>query len=258
MGIDIGLPAQKLVLIFFRVASILWLLPMFSGKSISLGFKACLSAAIAILVFEDVSLTNVPPLAGDPYYLALLVIKEILLGLAIGFFVRILFSTVYVVGEVVALQAGLGFAKFMDPYTNTQVSEISQTLNILALMVFFSLDAHHMVLRGLFLSFQELPLGGASLKGPFVEYLIHITGRVFTLGFKIGAPLIVTLFLVEISLGLLSRMVPQINIFVEGVPLKIMITIAMLSLSLSLLIPLIADLFKGMEGGIPRIIRFME
>ena len=84
-----------------------------------------------------------------------------------------------------------------------------------------------------------------------------MTGRVFSLGLQIGAPIIITLFLVELSLGILSRMVPQINVFVEGMPLKIMITIGMLSFSLSLLVPLIGGLFKSMDGEIPKIIRLM-
>jgi len=114
-----------------------------------------------------------------------------------------------------------------------------------------------MVIRGLILSFKEIPLGNASLKGPLFEYLIQMTGKVFSLGLQIGAPIIITLFLVEISLGMLSRMVPQINVFVEGMPLKIMITIAMLSFTLSLLVPLIGSLFKGMDNEIPKIIRLM-
>ncbi len=253
---DIGLSGQKLILIFFRVASVLWLLPMFSAGSISVAYKACLSLLISLFMFDLVAPGNAA-LGSDPYFLALLVMKEIFIGITIGFFVRVLFMTVQVAGEVVAIQSGMGFARFMDPYTNTQVSELSQILNILALMIFFSVDAHHIVLRGLFLSFKELPLGGATFKGPLMEYLIQMTGKIFSLGLRIGAPLIVTLFLVELSLGILSRLVPQVNVFVEGMPLKIMVTIAMLSFALSLITPLLADIFKSMEGEIPRIIRSM-
>jgi flagellar biosynthesis protein FliR len=253
---DLGIIGQTFILVFFRVLSILWLLPLFSGTSIPIAYRAVLALVIAFLLFELVNPGDMT-LAGDPYYLSLLIMKEILIGISIGFFVRVLFTAVHVAGEVASLQAGFGFARFMDPYTNTQVSELTQILNILALMIFFAVDAHHMVFRGLFLSFKELPLGSAALKGPFVEYIIHTVGKVFSLGFKIGAPLIITLFLVELSLGLLSRMVPQINVFVEGMPLKIMVTIAMLSFSLSMLVPLLAGIFKGIEGEVPKIIRFM-
>ncbi len=253
---DLGIIGQTFILVFFRVMSILFLLPLFSGTSIPITYKGLLSLVLAFLLFDLVSPGDMR-LAGDPYFLFLLIIREIVIGLAIGFMVRILITTVYVAGEVASLQAGFGFARFMDPYTNTQVSELTQILNILALMMFFSIDAHHMVFKGLFLTFKELPLGSATLRAPFFEYIIHMVGKVFSLGFKIGAPIIITLFLVELSLGLLSRMVPQVNVFVEGMPLKIMVAIAMLSFSLSMLVPVFAGIFKGIEVEIPRIIRFM-
>ncbi len=252
---DIGATGQKFILIFFRVASILWLLPIFSARSISVPFKASVSILIAFLMLDLVSMPDIT--FNDPYYMMLLVLKEIFIGVTIGFTVRLLFTTVQVAGEMIALQAGFGFARFMDPYTNNQVSELTQILNILTLMVFFAIDAHHTILKGLFASFRDLPLAGASLKGPLVDYLITITGKVFSVGFKIGAPLIITLFLVELSLGILSRMIPQINVFVEGMPFKILITIGLLSFSLSILVPAIAGLFKGIDGEFLKTIRLM-
>jgi flagellar biosynthesis protein FliR len=113
------------------------------------------------------------------------------------------------------------------------------------------------VIKGLALSFKEVPLGNAMLKAPLLQYLVSVTGKVFSLGLRIGAPIIITLFLVEISLGILSKMVPQVNVFVEGMPLKIMITIGMLSLSLGILAPVIVSMFRTMDSEIPKILRFM-
>jgi flagellar biosynthetic protein FliR len=252
---DIGATGQKFILVFFRVASVLWLLPIFSARSISVPFKAGVSILIAFLMLDFVNMGDIT--FSDPYFMMLLVLKEIFIGVTIGYSVRLLFTTVQVAGEMVALQSGFGFARFMDPYTNSQVSELTQIMNILTLMIFFAIDAHHTILKGLLVSFRELPLGGASLKGPLVDYLITITGKVFSLGLKIGAPLIITLFLVELSLGILSRMIPQINVFMEGMPLKILITISILAFSLSILVPAIAGLFKGIDGEFLRTIRLM-
>jgi flagellar biosynthesis protein FliR len=252
---DIGVTGQKFILVFFRTASVLWLLPIFSARSISVPFKMGVSILIAFLMVDFVSLGSVT--FSDPFHMMLLVLKEIFIGVTIGYVVRLIFTMVQVAGEMVSLQAGFGFARFMDPYTNTQVSELTQILNILTLMVFFAIDAHHFVLKGLFASFKELPLAGAGMKGPLVGYLIDITGKVFSVGLKIGAPLIITLFLVELSLGILSRMIPQINVFVEGMPLKILITISVLSFSIAILVPAIAGLFRGIDGEFLRTIRHM-
>ena len=136
-------------------------------------------------------------------------------------------------------------------------SVLEQFGNILAIMIFFALDAHHILLSALAASFTQVPVGAVALKGGLFHYLIDMTGKLFSLGLKIGAPVIVTLFLVELALGLLSRMIPQINVFVEGIPLKIIITLLMLSLSLNFMVPVIAGIFKGMDVHILRIFRMM-
>ncbi len=252
---DIGAAGQKFILIFFRTASVLWLLPIFSARSISVPFKAGVSILVSFLMVDLVNLGDVT--IGGPFHMMLLVFKETLIGITIGFCVRLLFSTVQIAGEMVGLQAGFGFARFIDPYTNTQISELTQIMNILALMIFFAIDAHHIVLLGLASSFKELPLAAASFKGSLVDYLVVATGKIFSVGFKIGAPLIIILFLVELSLGILSRLIPQVNVFIEGMPLKILISIMVLSLSLGIIVPVIAGLFRGIGAEFFKTIKFM-
>ena len=90
-----------------------------------------------------------------------------------------------------------------------------------------------------------------------IEYIISSTSSIFSLGLKIGAPVVVALFLVELSLGLLSRMMPQMNIFVEGLPVKIFVGFSILSLSLSFIVPVLIDLFSGIQGEFARVLRLM-
>jgi flagellar biosynthesis protein FliR len=255
MMIDFGPDIQKLLLIFFRVLSILWLLPIFSSKAVVFPYKAGLSMVISYLLFDVVTMDQYP--GQGSYLLLLAVIKEIFVGLTISFFVRILFSAVNVAAEVAALQAGFTFARVMDPVTMGQVTVLEQFKNLLAIMVFFSIDAHHIIIRGLFSSFKALPIGNITLNHSLLQYMVAMTGKMFTIGLKIGAPLIVTLFITELSLGLLSKMIPQINVFVEGMPIKILITCMILSLSLGIIVPNIANLFRGMDAEILKIMRLM-
>jgi flagellar biosynthetic protein FliR len=119
------------------------------------------------------------------------------------------------------------------------------------------MDAHHILVRAIVASFRDVPTGSVTIQESFCQFLITISGRVFVTGFKIGAPIIVTLMFVEIALGMLSRMIPQINIFIEGVPLKILITVIMFSFSLGVIVPVIVNMFKGMDGEMLRIFRLM-
>src|SRR5690606_22354536 len=127
--------------------------------------------------------------------------------------------------------------------------------NLLAMMLFLAIDAHHIVIGVLVASFKDVPLGSVKVQQSLFQYLIGATGKMFITGFKIGAPVIVTLLFVEIALGMLSRMIPQINIFIEGVPLKILVTVVMLSFSLGVIVPGIVSIFKGMDGEMLKVFR---
>jgi flagellar biosynthesis protein FliR len=253
--VDIGADGQKFILVFFRVASILWLLPLFSSMAISVSYKAGLSLIISFLLFEVVTVNQT--FGVDPYLMAILIIKEVFVGLTISFFVRILFAMIYAAGEISALQTGFAFARFMDPISMTQVSVLESFQNILTVMVFFAIDAHHVLIRGMVLSFKELPIGTAVFSLPLLQHMGAMTGKIFSVGLRIGAPLIVTLFIVDVSLGLLSRMVPQVNVFVEGMPLKILITFVVLSFSLSATVTGIAHIFRSMDMDVLRLMRLM-
>jgi flagellar biosynthesis protein FliR len=246
---------QTFLLIFSRVVSVLWLLPVFSSRVVSVPFKAGVSLLIAYLLFDSIGVDR--SFSSDPYFLFLFVIKEVFIGLAIGFFVRILFTAVNVAGEIISIQSGFSFARFMDPLSMTQVTVIEQLKNLLAMMLFLAMDAHHVLIRAIVASFRDIPIGSVTIQQSFLQYLITSSGRIFVTGFKIGAPIIVTLLFVEIALGMLSRMIPQINIFIEGVPLKILVTVIMFSFSLGVIVPVIANMFRGMDGEMLRLFRLM-
>jgi flagellar biosynthesis protein FliR len=211
--------------------------------------------AIAFLLYDVVSVNN--NFGGNTYFMLLLVLKEIFVGLTISLFVRILFSVVYAAGEISALQTGFGFARFMDPVSMTQVSVLEQFINILTVIIFFAIDAHHFVIKGIFLSFKELPPGSIILNNSLLYHISNLMGKIFSVGLRIGAPLIVTLFIVDLALGLLSRMIPQINIFVEAMPMKILITFTVLSFSLGIMTTSIAGIFRVMDMEILKIMRLM-
>ena len=245
----------KFVLVFFRIVAVLWLVPVFPSRSISLPFKVGFAMVVAFLLVNVVPVTQ--PLGSDPYLLALLIAKEVMVGLVIGFVIRLMVVAVQAAGEIISLQSGFAFARVVDPGFGQQTTVLDQFHYLLAMMIFFAMDAHHMLIAALVRTFQELPLGAASFSEGTLGYLVASTGKVFALGLRIGAPVIVALLLIEVSLGLLSRLIPQMNIFVEGLPLKVFITLTLIALSLSFVAPAIADLFRTMNGEMGRLIRLL-
>jgi flagellar biosynthetic protein FliR len=246
----------KYLLIFFRVLSILWLLPIFSMRSVSVLFKVAFAIVTSLLITEVVPYAET--LANDPYGMLLAVLREVLIGLSIGFAIRLLFMCVQAAGEIVSFQTGFAFARVVDPFSSGQASVLEQFLYMLGIMIFFSVDAHHIVVRGLYASFKELPLGAATFSGGLFNYFITATGRIFSLGLKFGAPLVVALFLIELALGLLSRMIPTMNIFVEGLPVKVFVSLSVLSLALGFMAPALTSLFRGIDTEFVRVLRFMR
>ena len=246
----------KYILIFFRVLAILWLLPVFSTRSLSALFKISLALLMSFLITGAVSYPV--EVAGDGYAMLLAIFREILIGLSISFAIRLLFAVIQATGEIIGFQTGFGFARMVDPLSSSQSSILEEFLYMLALMIFFAVDAHHIVVRGIYASFKELPLGTATISNGLFNYFVAASGRIFGLGLKFGAPLIVALFLIELSLGLLSRMIPSMNIFVEGLPVKIFVSLTILSLALSFMAPALGTLFKGIESEFVTVLRLMR
>ena len=254
---DLGLEAQKFILVFFRVVSMLWFVPLLSSQLISITFKASISLLTAFLLYSTVPVAAPVDAFATPYLFLVLVFKEVVIGITVSFIVRILFASVTVAGDIISLQAGLSFARLIDPFTMNQTSILEQILNTLAIMIFFSVDAHYSIFRTLAASFRELPIGTAAIREPLITYIISSTAKIFSIGFKIGAPIIVTLFLVELSLGMFARMIPQVNVFIEGVPIKILIAMLVLTFSLAFIAPVIAGLFKDLDKDFLRAITLM-
>lgn len=249
------LKASGYFLIFVRVAAVFWLIPLFAVRNVSIYFKAAFSLVVTFVLVEVVPVPNIP--MDDPYVLLLAIGKEAILGMTIGFSIRILFTAVQAAGEIVSIQTGFAFARVMDPSSGTQTGVLDQFQYLLALMIFFAVDGHHLIVKGLCDSYKQLPLGAPTVSNGLIDYIITSTSSIFSLGLKIGAPVVVALLLVELSLGLLSRMMPQMNIFVQGLPIKIFVGLSILSFSLSFIAPILVSMFMGIQGEFVRVLRLM-
>ena len=181
--------------------------------------------------------------------------KEVLIGLAMGFFVRVLFSAVSAAGEVISMQSGLSFARTMGASTSSQSTVLEQFQGLLAAMIFLGIDGHHVLLRGIARSLKDVPPGAIAVRPALFEFMTAATGKLFGASLRVCAPVIATLFLMEVALGILARLIPQVNVFIEGASMKILVTFAMLACALNLIVPVIAGLFRGLDGQMLSVVR---
>jgi len=163
-----------------------------------------------------------------------LVIQQFLIGVTIGFVVRLVFTAVEVAGELVGLQMGLGFATFIDPAHSTPVPVLNTFLTTIAFLFFLSIDGHHLVITALAQSFQVLPPGNWP-DGQLFMGVVRTASDVFSSGVRIALPLVIVLLFTNLALGVMTRASPQVNLFAVGFALTLVVGGAMLALQMTTL-----------------------
>lgn len=255
--LNFSLPmVQAAVLIFARVGAILLTAPLFSSGSIPVHVKVGLSFMLAVIVFPLVSVNDtfvLLPIAS----LGIAMAGEVLIGVIIGFTARLLFAAVQLAGQLVGFQMGFGIVNVIDPQTSAQVSIIAQFENIITLLTFLALNAHHFFILAIAKSFEVVPLLTFSFTNSLMEALLRLSCDMFVVAAKVAAPIIAILLFTSVALGLLARTVPQMNIFIVGFPLKLAIGLLAVGLTLPLLSAMLRNLFQGLGEDIAVLMKLM-
>lgn len=179
---------------------------------------------------------------------ALLLGNELLLGLAIGFIAALVFLAIQLAGEMIDMQMGFAMVNVIDPLYGVQVPLMGNFLYILAVMMLLLTNGHHLLLWGIQRSFVLVPAAGFSFTGASVQTVIALFAGLFAVALSICAPVIGILFLTSIALGIISRTMPQMNVFVIGMPLKIIVGLVVLMFMLPMCGSLLEGLFGRMTG----------
>lgn len=232
------------LLIFVRIAAFFVTLPLFSYQTIPAPFTIGFSFFLAFIMFYTVDASAVTV---DYMYLLLLV-KEVLVGLLIGFIAFLILSAVQVAGGFIDFQMGFAIANVMDPQTGAQVPITGQYLYIFALLFLLSVNGHHLLIDGIFYSYNLIPIDAfiPFHDGSIAYFVINTFNQMFLIAFQMAIPIVGCLFLVDVALGIIARTVPQLNVFVVGLPLKIFMSFVVILFFLSLYIGLVRNLFETM------------
>ena len=245
------------LLVMLRVSALLISAPIFGHRNYLNQAKVGLAFMVSLVIFPLVSAHH-PLVPAGIYPYAFMMIKEVVLGLVLGYAVLLLFVGIQFAGQLVGLQMGLDIVDVIDPTSSTQISVMGQYLNILAILVLLTIDGHHLVLQGLMRSFEVIPLGGVHLKEAVMLKLIALTSEVFIIAIKISAPIMMALFLVSVALGVLARTVPQMNILVVGFPVQLAAGLGVLIASLPLFYQLISKMIHALARHLAALIEFMS
>ncbi len=236
---------QAFLLIFARIATMIALLPIFGSQNIPLTIKAGLAFFLSVILYPAIAAAGIPAFPTATGQFLLLFIKELFVGMIIGFVASLIFTVVQFAGYLVDVLTGFSFVELVDPFSDTSVSIFGQFNVLIFTILFFALNGHYFLLLAIQKSFAVIPLLGVHIpEGPLAGILIKAVGDVFILGFKFSAPIFVTLLLTQVALAVVARTVPQINVFFVGIPLNIVIAFGVAVIAL----PGLAIMFKKMIG----------
>jgi flagellar biosynthetic protein FliR len=215
-----------------RAAAWLMISPPFSAKSIPATVKGLLSIAIALPATPSLA-AKVPDLTASGLLLSAL--EQVVVGAALGFLTAILFAAVQAAGSLIDIFGGFSVAFAFDPLSSTGTSIFGRFYNLVAVTLLFVTDGHQMVLRGFSRSYQTLPLDGTLSLDTLERLLTSGLSQMFLSALQIAGPLIAVLFIADIALGLLNRVAPSLNAFSLGFPLKIMLTLSLSGIAITVL-----------------------
>lgn len=229
-----------------RILGLMAAAPLFGNRSIPRRVKVGLGILLTIVVAPVIP--SVPDI--EPFSLTglLVVVQQFIIGVAMGFTMRVVFAAVEFAGEVIGLTMGLGFATLFDPQSQGRSSAISQFLGLLMIMMFLALNIHLMLLAILVESFTTIPITGAPMSGAAFYRLAEWGGEIFRAGAQLALPMIAALLITNMALGILTRAAPQLNLFAIGFPLTLGVGFIVILLSLSYLAaPIERLLMDGIE-----------
>lgn len=224
-----------------RVLALITTAPILSERSVPKRVKVGLGIIITFVIAPSLPPVDVPIFSANALWLAL---QQILIGIALGFTMQFAFAAVRTCGEIVGLQMGLSFATFVDPGSNLNMPVLARILDMLAMLLFLVFNGHLWLISLLVDTFHTLPIGGEPINSNAFLALARAGGMIFLNGLMLALPIITLLLTVNLALGMLNRMTPQLSVFVIGFPITLTVGIMLMAALMPLVAPFCEHLFS--------------
>lgn len=234
-----------------RIFGLLATAPLFNNAAIPMRVKLVVGLAITFALAP--ALPAFPSVAPASWAGLAILVQQGLIGIALGFTMRLVFAGIDLAGELIGLQMGLGFAVFYDPLNATQLPIVAELAGLISLLIFLALNGHLMMLALLAESFNVLPVGTAALQPAGWETLLRWGTTIFSVGVLLALPLISALLIANVALGVLTKVAPQLNLFAVGFPLTLMSGFIMLALTMPYFAPTLERLFEQGYGAVSAV-----
>ena len=245
-----------LVLALARVGGLFIMAPIFASRSAPVRVRAAIVFFMTLAMLP--LLGSTPPAfaanAGAAVVLGMMAF-ETLVGFTLGLVAQLTFGAVQMAGQLAGIQMGIGLSNLIDPQTEEHITSLAQWQNLLALLIFLSIDGHHILIRAVADSFAVLPLGGGLPSSAGFGIVLDLAGGLFVVALKIAAPVMVLLLLVNAAMGVLAKLIPQLNVFIVGFPLNVAAGLFVLAASQPFTVRLLVTSFGEMQTSLANVVR---
>lgn len=222
------------LLTLMRLSLVVFMLPFFDGNAIPRAVKAAVCLVLTFAVFPSLSLTAAA-FPKHPFDIALLIFSELILGLILALAVQFIFAGIKTGGQVIGFQMGFSMINLADPTSGEQAGVTSILLYQVSFITFLAFNGHLYLIKALAESFELIPPGGLVLSATLGQLILQLSLTMFTLAIKVAAPVMVSLLLVELTLGLMGRAAPQMNLLMLGFPIKIAVGLVFIGMLFTLM-----------------------
>jgi flagellar biosynthetic protein FliR len=227
---------------FFRILALVGTAPLLSDSAIPIRVKVGLSVLLTVAIAP--ALGPLPQIPTASYAGLWIGLQQVIIGIALGLVMRIVFGAVQAAGELIGLHMGLAFASFFDPATGANTAVLARIINTVTMLLFLSLNGHLMLLWGVIRSFDVLPIQVGSLDPNGWGVLLEWSSELMVSGMLLALPLVIVLLTINLSLGILNRTAQQLSVFVVGFPISLMTGLTLLSIVLPQSAPFLANFFE--------------
>lgn len=238
----------SVLLVFVRISGLLMAAPFFNQQAFPVRIRVLFAFVLAYILTGLVA----EPLPGYVFhafgFMAAIAV-EAMTGFVLGFAAQMIFFAVQFAGEIIGFQMALGIAQVFDPVNGQSANPMGRLLSLAFMLIFVLLDGHHIILQALAESFAVVPIGAAAVQasGPL---LLDWTGDFFTLALRLSAPFMITMFLIDITLGVFARIVPQADLFSLSLPLKLGLGLAMAYFYVQSFLPLVSNMVDSLTDDV--------
>ncbi|RMH51159.1 MAG: flagellar biosynthetic protein FliR [Zetaproteobacteria bacterium] len=241
------------ILMLLRIGTIMVFIPVLGHQAVPAQIKVGFIVTVMVVVFPVV-LPQIPPVPADPLLYALLGVQELLLAGMLSLFARLIFTSVQFAGQIMSYQVGMAVANVFDPSTQAQGAITGQFASVLAILLWLATDTHLLFLKAMIDSFVLIPPGQPWHFAGW-EMLSGAVATMFALAVKLVAPVMILVFFVYVALGLISRAVPQIQVFFISFPITIGLGFFVFAVALPAFIHLVQGGFTGLGESLPLFMR---